>query len=478
MSERRSSARRTTAAAREAFVRRAERLWDEFNAWYEEHPEATFDEMEEELGQQRRAVLGELLELSLERKDLGATAEGRMCEKCGRPMVFKGYARKRVHGLEVDAEIPRAYYVCPNCKVGISPLDRRLHLRRDSWSEGVVREAARLGTTQPSFAIASETMTRLTRLGISESTVWRHHGEVAEKIEGELEGQEQEVPCYVSWAEVEAMEWIGAESAIQGHASVSIDGVTILIREEGYREVKMVSVSEAVVEPEEEVPVEGEKAKRREREVRGRQDGLRLVDHSYRAVLGDKEAFVPALKGELARRRVRDVDKITTVNDGSEWIWDLVQGYLPSRRMEVLDWPHAMQNLAKAGNAAFGEGSPAAQAWLAQREIELWQGQRMQVEIALHELPQRRKERGKAIRQVKGYIDQHWPRLRYDQFRAEGRPIGSGTVESGAKNVVGWRMKRGGQSWSRLRAQRMLAALGEVHSNRWDTTVQRLRKAA
>lgn len=121
MSERRFSARRTSSAAREEFLKRAEELWDGFNAWYEDHPGATFDEMEEELGQQRRAVLGELLELSLRRKDVGATPEAPCCEKCGRPMIFKGYARKRVHGLEVDAEIPRAYYVCPKCKVGVSP---------------------------------------------------------------------------------------------------------------------------------------------------------------------------------------------------------------------------------------------------------------------------------------------------------------------------------------------------------------------
>lgn len=121
MSKRRSSARRTSSAAREEFLKRAEELWDEFNAWQDDHPEATFDEMEEEIGEQRRAVLGELLELSLRRKDLGATPEAPSCEKCGRPMKFKGYARKKIQGLEVDAEIPRAYYVCPNCGVGISP---------------------------------------------------------------------------------------------------------------------------------------------------------------------------------------------------------------------------------------------------------------------------------------------------------------------------------------------------------------------
>jgi hypothetical protein len=205
---------------------------------------------------------------------------------------------------------------------------------------------------------------------------------------------------------------------------------------------------------------------------------LKLKDHSYRAILGDKATFIPGLKAELARRRVKEAERISTVNDGAEWIWDLTQTYLPERRVEILDWPHAMENLAKAGNAAWGEGTAEAQAWLDQRKTELWNGELVQVEIGLEQLPRRYKERGKAIRQVKGYVDQHWKRLRYDRFRAEGRPIGSGTVESGAKNVVAWRMKRGGQRWSSPGATRMLAALGEVHSNRWDTTLQRFAKAA
>lgn len=347
--------------------------------------------------------------------------------------------------------------------------------------------AARLATTQSSFEMAAETLRELTRVGISRMTIWRHHGEVASQIEVELEREEQEIPAWVLWKDVEKMEWIEVQDPIEGHVSVSIDGVTVLIRDEGYREVKMVSVSEVVAEPEQRENSEADKAEamrqeetaaERGEEVRGRQDGLKLGRHGYRAILGDKETFATALKVELARRQVQKADKITTVNDGAEWIWDLAQSYLPIRRAEVLDWPHAMQNLAKAGNAAFGEGSEEARDWLTQRETELWNGERMKVDNALHSLPRRYKERGKAIRQVKNYFDQHWPRLCYARFRAEGRPIGSGTVESAAKNVVGWRMKRGGQRWSRSGATRMLAALGEVHSQRWSAANQRLAKAA
>lgn len=346
------------------------------------------------------------------------------------------------------------------------------------------REAARLGATQSSFEVAAETMERLVGVGISASTVWRHLREVGTELERELEREEQEVPIYVAWKDVAAMEWVTPQVPIEAHASVSIDGVKIHTREDGFREVKMVSVSEVVARrPAAEGASDSEESGGREStesaaEDRGQPDAIKLTAHSYRAVLGDKATFVPALKGELARRRVRQADKISTPNDGADWIWDLVDKYLPARRVEILDWPHAVENLAKAGKAGWGEGTPEAQAWLEQRKTELWQGKVVQVESGLDELPRRYKERGNDIRKVKAYIDQHAQRLRYDLFRAEERPIGSGTVESAARNVIAWRMKRGGQRWSIAGAAWMLAALGEIHSRRWETRMRQMAKAA
>lgn len=347
-----------------------------------------------------------------------------------------------------------------------------------------MRECARLGTTQPSFEVAAGTLERLGRVSLSSSTVWRYHKEVTGQLEKELQ-KEQEPPPYVRQEDVPAMEWVTAHERIEKHASVSIDGVKVLLRDEGYREVKIVSVSEVMGGTEEEAEPGSTAVGQREGNLVGEdgqgagcQEGIKLERHSYRAVLEDKEGFVPTLKGELACRRVRQADKISTVNDGAEWIWDLVRRYLPERAVEILDWSHAVGNLAKAGRAGYGEGTPEARAWLEQRKTELWNGQLMEVEIGLYELPLRYKERGKDIRQVKGYIEQHWKRLHYDRFRAEGRPIGSGTVESAAKNVVAWRMKRGGQRWSSEGASRMLAGLGEIHSNRWETRILHLARAA
>jgi hypothetical protein len=331
---------------------------------------------------------------------------------------------------------------------------------------------------------------RLVRVSISDTTVWRQHGEVSQRIEAMLREEEAVASRIAQRGEARQSERIGPRDPISEHVSVSIDGVTVLIRDQGYKEVKMVAVSEArVTEPkpaettrltdrqgtesESEQTEAGGEGQRSEN--RGRQDGLKLGRHSYRAILGDKVAFSPVLAAELAVRRVHRAIKVTTVNDGSDWIWDLALTHLPAQRVEVLDWPHGMVHIWKAGQAGLGVGTELTRAWVMERETELWEGRVTDVQAALKKLPRRRGERGKAIRQVREYVATHGQRMEYARYREEGRPIGSGTIESGAKNVVAWRMKRGGQSWGDTGALRMLAALGEVHSLRWDA---RLAEAA
>ena len=113
----------------------------------------------------------------------------------------------------------------PTAKWGFFPLDERLKLRRDSWSEGVVREAAWLGTTQPSFEVAAETFSRLTGVWMSDTTVWRCHREVTEQMEKQVRAEEEQVRCPV----YEGQE-LEADDPIRGHVSVSVDGTTVLIR--------------------------------------------------------------------------------------------------------------------------------------------------------------------------------------------------------------------------------------------------------
>jgi hypothetical protein len=67
-----------------------------------------------------------------------------------------------------------------------------------------------------------------------------------------------------------------------------------------------------------------------------------------------------------------------------------------------------------------------------------------------------------------GYFRNNARRMQYQEFREEGYPLGSGTVESGCKNLVTKRMKGPGMRWSRDGAQNMLALRAEYLSHRWD----------
>lgn len=99
-----------------AFLELATRMYAELEAWYDEHPQASFAEIEAEARQRRRDLMGETLTLLVNGRDLGYQVEPPTCEQCGQPMTFEKYRSWRVNGLEGDTDLQRAYYVCPHCE--------------------------------------------------------------------------------------------------------------------------------------------------------------------------------------------------------------------------------------------------------------------------------------------------------------------------------------------------------------------------
>lgn len=309
-----------------------------------------------------------------------------------------------------------------------------------------------MGATQPSFELAAETYSRLTGSSMSGTTLWRLTKEAGKRVEEVLQAEEGAASRASG-----PRKGVPGYDPIHEHANVSMDGTTVLTRESGWREVKGVAVSAVEVDPEEE--------------------GVHLERHSYRFRMCDKETFEAVQWAEACRRGVSQAQRVSSVNDGSPWLWDIVLTCYPEAT-EILDWPHATQHLWKAGWAAYGEGTNQAARWVEEREGELWEGDVVAVQWTLGRLPQEGEESAEKIRQVQGYVATHTHRMDYARFRAEGRPIGSGTIESGCRNVIGWRMKRGGARWSEEGVNRMTALLGETHSGRWDEAWERAQRVA
>ena len=66
----------------------------------------------------------------------------------------------------------------------------------------------------------------------------------------------------------------------------------------------------------------------------------------------------------------------------------------------------------------------------------------------------------------------------YAEFAEMGLPIGSGNVESAAKNIVQARLKRSGMRWSRDGGQHVLDLRTYLKSGRWEIMWDTLQKAA
>jgi hypothetical protein len=252
---------------------------------------------------------------------------------------------------------------------------------------------------------------------------------------------------------------------IQQQANLSTDGGMMHIRGEGWKEVKLVTVS--AVRP------------KRDNEKTPHPDGRRyapwepqmtLERHSYQAILGSANELEPYQYVEGCRRGLLSCPRKSAVSDAAVWI-ERITATNFSDMTQIVDWFHASERLWGMGKACFADKAQRT-AWVKARQDELWAGRVEQVITTLNEMsiPAHAQE---DIGDTPGYFERHQDRMRYHQYRVAGYPIGSGTVESAVNIVVHHRLKRQGRGWQRENGQAMLAALSELHSHRFDWAWQR-----
>lgn len=258
---------------------------------------------------------------------------------------------------------------------------------------------------------------------------------------------------------------------VAGQANISSDGAMVPIRREGHKEVKLAAVSEVEVLPPRGTQP-GEVPRRRDHDPQ-----VKLHRHSYVAGVWDADEFAKYQYAEGLRRGLDRVETLTSVNDGAPWIRRVTQTNFPSA-IQILDWAHASGHLHQVARAVWGQGDEQGERWAKAQVDELWNGGVEKVVQALERLDLRGRTWPEDIGDPVGYFKDNAARLRYDEFRGEGFPIGSGTVESSAKSIVQVRMGRAGRGWERRYANAMAALLCEYHSDRFELLWPRLYRAA
>lgn len=252
--------------------------------------------------------------------------------------------------------------------------------------------------------------------------------------------------------------------AISGQANLSTDGAMMRVRDEGWKEVKVVAVSAVQVKP----------AAARESEPASRRADDPLVElsrHSYQAGLWDADTMAKYQYAEGLRRGLDHVRKLSSVNDGAPWIKRITATNF-SNAQQIVDWRHAADHLWAVANAVCGEHTAQARQWTEEHLDLLWIGRVAEVVTTLDSMDLQHERWPDLVREAPDYFRANQERMRYDLFREQALPIGSGTVENAANTVVHHRLKRPGRGWERENGLAMLAALSELHSGRFNQAWQ------
>lgn len=189
---------------------------------------------------------------------------------------------------------------------------------------------------------------------------------------------------------------------------------------------------------------------------------------TYFARLADAVTFTRLAVLETHARGTARAGVVCAVVDGADWL----QTFITLHRADavrILDFPHAVEHLSTAAHAAYRDAAQA-RAWLDRWVPRLKQGEPADVLAALRALPVPSEEAGTTRDGVVAYLEKRRKQIRYAHFRAQGYPIGSGSVESGNKLVIQARLKGSGMHWARANVNPMVALRAADASGRWTST--------
>jgi len=383
--------------------------------------------------------------------------EGAVIGRGGRKYKFVGYRTTSLHGLFGMIEYKRAYYFSEQeGGGGYFPLDEKLGIQkrhtpgcqyflssftgREAYQKSLDRfheifrpDATQLISTRKSLDMDAELGSRLENLRQAEIV------QVFEKNQA-----------------------VAKDNPIKGVMAVSVDATKLRergqeeVRADGkksyptiWRDVKIGAVSSI-----------GWDEKREE---------AFCSTSSYVSGIEHADLFFKRLTVEM-QRRAEDVKKqrMVFLADGAKWIWDRFVEIAPEHSTFILDFYHACEHVSDVCKQLYGEQTPEYWKRFRSWKDMLFDGNVVRFLQELHTIRDavQHKQNRNFIQGEINYFEQNKERMHYDRYRAMRLPIGSGTIESACKNVIGGRMKQGGMTWSGAGADGMLQIRSSIESGR------------
>lgn len=173
--------------------------------------------------------------------------------------------------------------------------------------------------------------------------------------------------------------------------------------------------------------------------------GGEFFDRWIGARYGPRKGFEEYVRRAALQMGQMEAKEVVFGADGAESNWEIQRTNFPGA-VTILDFYHATEHLAKFCDLIEGEQKGGGQ-------YRTWKGMFLEGEV-LQVIAEMKESLSKVTDTDKGwgeinYFKKNVDRMRYDEFRSSGLPIGTGLVEGACKYVIGKRFKGSGMRWKK-----------------------------
>jgi hypothetical protein len=381
--------------------------------------------------------------------------------KCGGTLHYQRQREATVTSVFGRITYARAYYAGCACGKGHAPVDEQYGLVPGAVTAGLAALLG-LGGIELSFGESRDWLKAFLLFEVSENTIRSETqalGVVQEEREAKVCQQSQDL------GHLQAR--LREKTPLPARLYGSLDAAKVRIEPrakegkkpentEAWRDMKVGCWYEAE-------PVPSKQRSTRQRDKFEREQAIfRAKNMRYYCDIQEADKFGQLMWGTGCTVKADLVPELVFVCDGAVWIWNLVKLHYP-HAIQIVDWYHAADRLKCVAQAAFPAASDRT-SWLEPVTDDLWAGRVTAVVQACELLASHCEE----ARQAVTYFTNNAARMKYDQYREAGYLIGSGTVESGCKQIVTQRLKKPGAQWDVDGAVQTAKARAAWLSGEWD----------
>ncbi|MCD4684370.1 MAG: ISKra4 family transposase [Anaerolineae bacterium] len=358
--------------------------------------------------------------------------------------------------------VKRAYYLYRERSGGVYPLDQRLGWRANAMSAELERLSGLTGVQVP-FGKGSALFEALTLVGLSDHSL----DKAAQAYGQEVTARDREWHAEASDHTALLHRKRTARRPVRLYGS--IDGTAVHTRREHIAEP-----DQAAADPWRELKI-GAWFTTASQPPRTPKDEwtIQAQDITYYADICPAAQFGDLLWATGVQHNAHLARELVFLGDGAQWIWRLVAQYFP-HAIQIVDWFHASEYLAPVAKVAFKDHMRRAE-WVEQVRTDLWEGRIDAVIEACAQHINAAREDDPAQTAVT-YFTNNRTRMDYPAYRAQGYQIGSGSIESAAKQIGAQRMKVPGARWNLASARYVAKARAAFLSGQWDAIATRRRK--